>query len=389
MPITGTYIDIPFASSGSVTPIPDGIQGDGSVSFTQGYGPNYVLPQGSPGALNVENVKMNYLFNLLTTTTQQWQQFTTAPWITHAQNGGSAFSYSKYATVLYTDGHVYESLVNTNTTDPVNDGVHWVIVDSSNQRIALGANTTFYVATTGNDSTGNGTSGTPWLTIQHAINVLNSKYDLAGYTATINVADGTYTTPIVLTTPFVGGSVKNVVINGNSVTPSNVIISTTSADCINVSNIGVSIYVQNLKLQTTTGGSCLFAQYGGTIWYKNIVFGACAANQISAFAGSPVLADGNYSISGSAQCHINTNGSSQVSTGSVTVTITGTPAFSIAFASVGTTSVYGAQSATFSGSATGVRYVLASNGVIYTNGAGATFLPGNSSGTTATGGQYV
>lgn len=44
---------------------------------------------------------------------------------------------------------------------------------------------------------------------------------------------------------------------------------------------------------------------------------------------------------------------------------------------------------TFSGAATGKRYDVATNGVINTNGGGASYFPGNVSGTSATGGQYV
>ena len=44
---------------------------------------------------------------------------------------------------------------------------------------------------------------------------------------------------------------------------------------------------------------------------------------------------------------------------------------------------------TFVGSATGARYSVALNGVIQTTGAGASYLPGNSAGSSATGGQYA
>jgi hypothetical protein len=43
---------------------------------------------------------------------------------------------------------------------------------------------------------------------------------------------------------------------------------------------------------------------------------------------------------------------------------------------------------TYSGAATGSRYGAALNGVIQTNGGGATYFPGNSAGSTSVGGQY-
>jgi hypothetical protein len=44
---------------------------------------------------------------------------------------------------------------------------------------------------------------------------------------------------------------------------------------------------------------------------------------------------------------------------------------------------------TFSGSATGARHSVTGNGYLFTNGAGASYLPGNAAGSTASGGQYL
>jgi hypothetical protein len=43
---------------------------------------------------------------------------------------------------------------------------------------------------------------------------------------------------------------------------------------------------------------------------------------------------------------------------------------------------------TFSGSATGARYLVQMNAVIMTKNQGANYLPGNAAGTTPTDGQY-
>jgi len=71
-------------------------------------------------------------------------------------------------------------------------------------RIKLQGNTTFYVATTGNDSTGDGSSGNPWATCTGAYHKLQSRYDLNGNTVTVNVADGTYTQGCSVSGPIVG-----------------------------------------------------------------------------------------------------------------------------------------------------------------------------------------
>ena len=106
-------------------------------------------------------------------------------------------------------------------------------------------------------------------------------------------------------------------------------------------------------------------------------------------SGGAVLTIGtNYTISGGAIAHWQSNPFGWIQCGGRTITLTGTPAFSSNFA----TALFGymnVSTCTFSGSATGVRYSATLNGIINTGGGGATYLPGNSAGSFATGGQYV
>ena len=91
-------------------------------------------------------------------------------------------------------------------------------------RTKLDANTTFYVATTGDDTTGDGTNGAPWATLQHAYDVLAASYDFGGFTATMQVADGTYAAGLsvgYVGAPLIGGSLY---VRGNLTNPENVII---------------------------------------------------------------------------------------------------------------------------------------------------------------------
>lgn len=61
-------------------------------------------------------------------------------------------------------------------------------------------NTTFYLGTGGNDSTGKGTAAAPWLTIQHALDYLADYWwDTTNVTITITCADGTYTPQAAIT----------------------------------------------------------------------------------------------------------------------------------------------------------------------------------------------
>jgi hypothetical protein len=69
--------------------------------------------------------------------------------------------------------------------------------------------------------------------------------------------------------------------------------------------------------------------------------------------------------------------------------LSGTPAFGVAFVDADRCGVAGFFSVTWSGSATGKRYSATANGVVDTFGQATTWLPGNSAGTTASGGQYI
>ena len=74
---------------------------------------------------------------------------------------------------------------------------------------------------------------------------------------------------------------------------------------------------------------------------------------------------------------------------SLTVTVTGTPAFANAFCAAYVLGLAYPAFYTFSGSATGKRYEATTNGVISTGGAAPTYFPGNVAGTTGSGGQYA
>lgn len=139
MPNSG-YFDTPFGVAGTRTAVPDGVQPDGSVSYSQGYGVDYTLdPTTNPDALNIEQDKFNQILYDITLAIQYNQQGLPAPFITSAMNGGSPFSYGAYATVIYS-GVAYQSLVGSNTDTP--PSAKW-------QQINLAPNTFVGGVTTG------------------------------------------------------------------------------------------------------------------------------------------------------------------------------------------------------------------------------------------------
>jgi hypothetical protein len=249
-------------------------------------------------------------------------------------------------------------------------------------------NTTYYVRADGSNTnvgTAN-TSGGAFLTVQGAIDHISSNVNTAGKTVTIQLANGTWTTPIVAKS-FEGDG--TIIIRGDPSTPANVVISTTSAICFTAENISGLYKLVGLKFQTTTSGDHIWAVGPVLVEFESCDFGTAAGarHHISSFFGARVTATGNYSVTGGAATHLNSV-EAALDIRSRTVTLTGTPAFSVAFAQAGRLANIMASGATFTGSATGVRYIATGNGVIFTNLAGLTYFPGDAAGTTSTGGQY-
>ncbi len=126
--------------------------------------------------------------------------------------------------------------------------------------------TTWYVETTGNDSTGSGTSGAPYLTVGKAVSV-------AAGGDTIAVQTGTYTITSAITL-----TQSNLLIQGFGVTagdngtPPLITTATNSIANINTAsaNAGVLTF-QNLHLSSTAGtrgsGIWQFSAHGSTQWW--------------------------------------------------------------------------------------------------------------------------
>lgn len=115
------YYQIPFGVSGDRTSIPVADPGDGSINYTEGFGPDYQLPRETdPAALTIPRAQFNEMVYDITANLQWLQQFGVPAWISSAANGGTPFPYAQNAQVLYTDGNVYVSLTASNTATPTN-----------------------------------------------------------------------------------------------------------------------------------------------------------------------------------------------------------------------------------------------------------------------------
>jgi hypothetical protein len=261
-------------------------------------------------------------------------------------------------------------------------------------REQLAANRTYYVRTDGSDGN-NGlvnSSAGAFLTIQKAIDSA-AALDLSIYNVTIQVADGTYTGAVTVTGPWVGSG--SVTLQGNTTTPGNVVITTSvaGAAALSVQSSG-RLSVTGLKLVSSGAGATagLRSSAGSAVLVTGAMdFGAANRQMQANGSGSITFASGvAYNISAGAVTHIFCSSSGNVAIEGCTITTTGTVAFSSAFVTSSFLGVVFIDSNNFAGaSATGSRYSITANGVVYTAGAATTYLPGNAAGSTASGGQYV
>jgi hypothetical protein len=115
--------------------------------------------------------------------------------------------------------------------------------------------TTFYISTSGNDSTGDGSSGSPWASLGKALTYLNGYALLAD--VTIQITDGTYT---------IAGSGYNIThnnsdrifIRGNFSAPANVVLNFTTPNAVGFKIDGLhKLNLGGVRLTGpgTTGGS--------------------------------------------------------------------------------------------------------------------------------------
>lgn len=258
-------------------------------------------------------------------------------------------------------------------------------------RELLTAPRTYYVRSDGsNANTGlANTSGGAFLTLQFAYDLICATLDLGGKTVTIQVADGTYAAGILIAQAWTGGG--SIVVQGNNGTPANVLLGVTGADIFrNTAPLPGVFGIKDLKMQTTTNGSAIRMEAGGIIEYGNVEFGATANQHVHANAtGALARSVANYTISGGATAHWQAANNGYIIDQTRMITIAGTPAFSQGFAWATRGGAMTVNANTFSGAATGARYLTDSAGGVFTNGGGGSYLPGSASGTATSPGWYT
>ena len=120
-----------FAENGNKATIPDLPQADGSLSYDQGYGPDYDLQIGvNPDAKPIERNFFNQAMSDATNNIKCWQTRTYPDYVTAAENGGTPVVYPQGARVRFDIGggnfRSFESTQPTGTSTVPTDTLNWV-----------------------------------------------------------------------------------------------------------------------------------------------------------------------------------------------------------------------------------------------------------------------
>lgn len=257
-------------------------------------------------------------------------------------------------------------------------------------RIKINAPLNLYVSTSGSD-TNAGTSALPFATVQKAWDTLQL-YDLNGYQATINLAAGFYEQNVSCTGYVVGQGALPVQISG----PSGVVWDNAAAGG-NTVLASYDAFVEvtggmTLEASNGSGGNCLVAQHGGVLQVGGGVFGTAGGGHLVGNYGGQIVIAASYTITGAASAHYSAASNGSIvcdgSFGALTVTLSGTPAMSNAFATASATGTMTFRATTFTGGVTGTRYLTTTAGGIDTGGQGTSYLPGSGTGTATSPGWY-
>ena len=132
MYLASKFFRFAFGVSGDKIAVPDDLDPSGYVSYEEGFPADYELPKTDPSRKPVPRDETNQIYYDLSSAIQQYQKYSVPEFITAADNGGVAFSYSLGARVMYTADagatwNIYRSLVAANNVTPPSDPTKWAL----------------------------------------------------------------------------------------------------------------------------------------------------------------------------------------------------------------------------------------------------------------------
>lgn len=206
-------------------------------------------------------------------------------------------------------------------------------------RIKYSGTTAFYVnKDTGNNSNNCLSSGSACQTFSHVISLISNSYDTQGFNTTIQYACAsvpcTYANLSAITLPILGGG--TIAIVGDPATPDNFVMEvTTITGCVFCIQSPNNWTLHGFKILSTVGsgnGAGIFVSGASAfLTYGDIDFGAMAGGQqVLTAIGGHTETDAPNTISGGAGVYLEATDDS-VAHDTSALTISGTPAFSVAF----------------------------------------------------------
>lgn len=248
---------------------------------------------------------------------------------------------------------------------------------------------TFYVSgSTGSNSNDGLTVGTPFLTIQKAVDVA-AQYAPGPNAITIQLADYSNYAGAVIPSY----SIPPIVINGHVGSSASVVIDGGVAAGVYCGSYN-TLTVQNFKVQATGGtvvgagsSGIACAQYGTVYIGSGMIFGTCSMACL--FSSGVINVNANITSTGAGGTAFLYAGGGGINISSKTITYSNFTAVAAWAVCIGTGSSIGSRLCTWTGGTpSGSRYSANYNGWIDTNGSGSTYFPGSSAGSVANGGIY-
>ena len=259
------------------------------------------------------------------------------------------------------------------------------------REVLTAARSYFVNDSTGLDTNTGLTAGVPFKTIQKAVDVACG-LDTNIYNVTINVADGTYSvtgTAVTLKTITGAGAINLV---GNSTTPTNCVIAATSGFCIYAPGVRGVWNIGGFHLKALTAGfDNILATQMSLLNLTGLRFEGLNAHVHATFGAVVIVNNGNgMSIAGNFNIHLFCDSHSTIQEVGCTYTAVGTPAIGQAWAWCTQGALIITNANTYTACVcTGPRYFVSGVSYVNTGTAGnATYFPGSTAGSVATGGIY-
>jgi len=253
---------------------------------------------------------------------------------------------------------------------------------------------TIYVdSINGNDSTNTGLQGSPFKTIQFAVDWALENIEPAHQWVYIQLAPGTYA-PFTLQVTWNGG----ILIQGDALNPRSYLVKNTNGAAVQAAYSGW-IAVQGISVESaggdtdySTAGIGLYGVNAGIIIYKDIAFGPCSYAHMQAATSGQVWSWEviNYSIYGGARMHMSAYTGGICTAVKSTVTITNNPLFNIGFAAASIGGYIQTWDTVYIGTTRGRHAYLDANGIANTKNINPdTHYPGDTPSSITRGSMYV